>query len=199
MSSHRWLSGTIRKSRGAELVTMLPVSPVNKAESVSCSFIGTVCCEHVPSPCSLHLKAFQALRIVFCHNNGLVVYPRGSSDAQTYKTAPPPFLCYCCQPHKCVCREKPIIEKPPELSLKKESETIILNIVEQQMFPSPPTALCGYRFIFQYYVFAQFPNGCHGHGTWWIKQVPIRRIWASTGWAHIQYFLIYTIINATGQ
>lgn len=71
---------------------MRSVSPVNKAESVPCSFIGTVCCEHVPPRCSLHLKAFQALHIVFCHNNGLVVYPRGSSDAQTYKTTPPPFL-----------------------------------------------------------------------------------------------------------
>lgn len=40
--------------------------------------------------CSLHLKAFQALRIVFCHNNGLVVYSWGSSDAQTYKQPPTP-------------------------------------------------------------------------------------------------------------
>lgn len=87
-----WLSGTIRKSRGAKLVPMLPVSPVNKAESVPCSFIGTVCCEHVPSPSSLHLKAFQALRNVFCQNNYHVVYPRGSFDAQTYKTTPSPFL-----------------------------------------------------------------------------------------------------------
>lgn len=31
--------------------------------------------------CSLHLKAFWALRIVSCHNNGLVVYSWGSSDA----------------------------------------------------------------------------------------------------------------------
>lgn len=78
--------------RGAERVPMFPVSPVNKAESVPCSFIGTVCCEHVPSLCSLHLKAFQALHVVCCHNNGLVVYPRGRSDAQTCKAAPPPFL-----------------------------------------------------------------------------------------------------------
>lgn len=78
--------------RGAERVPMFPVSPANKAESVPCSFIGTVCCEHVPSLCSLHLKAFQALHFVFCHNNGLVVYPRGRSDAQTCKAAPPPFL-----------------------------------------------------------------------------------------------------------
>lgn len=93
-------SGNLRKLRGAEVVPVLPVSPVNKAESVPCSFIRTVCCEHVPvrfrfsvpSPCSLHLKALQALRIVFCQNNGLVVYPRGSCDVQTYKTFPLPFL-----------------------------------------------------------------------------------------------------------
>lgn len=60
-----------------KLALILPVSPVNKTESVPCRFIGTVCWQHLRAPCSLHLKAFQAPRIVFCHNNGLVVYPRG--------------------------------------------------------------------------------------------------------------------------
>lgn len=86
----------------------------------------------MPFSCSLHVKAFQELCIVFCHNNGLVVYPRGSSDAQTYKTSPPSF-CYCCQPYVCVCREKPIMEKPPEPFLKKENEnTLVLLLLNNK-------------------------------------------------------------------
>lgn len=43
------------------------------------------------APCSLHLRAFPALQIVFCFNNGFAVYPRGDFGIQTQKATPPLF------------------------------------------------------------------------------------------------------------
>lgn len=47
---------------------------------------GNVCCQHVRRPCSLRLRAFPAIHIVFRCNNGSVVYPRGDFGVKTYKS-----------------------------------------------------------------------------------------------------------------
>ncbi len=52
----------------------------------------TVCCQDVRAPRSLHLRAFPALKIVFCYNNGSAVYPGGDFGVQTHKATPPSLL-----------------------------------------------------------------------------------------------------------
>lgn len=61
--------------------------------STSVVAVKTVCCQDVRAPCSLHLKAFPPLRIVFLsYNNGFTVYPDGDFAVKTYKVAPPSLL-----------------------------------------------------------------------------------------------------------
>lgn len=52
----------------------------------------TICCQDVRAPCSLHVRPFPPLFIVFCYNNDLAVYPRGDFGVQTHEVTPPSLL-----------------------------------------------------------------------------------------------------------
>lgn len=67
------------------------LSPVNKAESVPCSFIGSVCCQHV-LPSSHGFPGTQAL--VIARIMGMLFIPEGVLMLRHTKEAPPnpPFL-----------------------------------------------------------------------------------------------------------
>lgn len=81
------------------------LSFINKTEWMK-TVVGNVCGQHVRAPCSLHLRAFPAIRIVFCYNNGSAVYPRGDFGVQIYKVTPPSSISHW--HHRwtwnCICR-----------------------------------------------------------------------------------------------
>lgn len=84
-----------------------------------------MCLPHAPfiSRFSRHSALFSATIMV------LLFIPDGVLMLRHTNCPTSLSLCYRCQPHDCVCREKPIIEKPPEASLKKESENTLVLLL----------------------------------------------------------------------